>query len=288
MFFRVATTPAVVAAPAKPLTGKTQASTPTGLGQYLAPGVRRLAVPRLYVVGGRGRGLRGLRGLGQAAISQSTPNLPSGCSPLPGSGSLCATALYGSIPCNEVRECDPVTGAVHYQYTLPTTNPDTPNADILTVSSATGDVLEYNDATGGISPTSPVTVGTQIEQGGITTYSYPTAVTPKAPVTPAAPASSSSGGSGGSSSAAGTTPAGGAAAGASSTVPPPYVPPAYTNVYTGAINTTPAAVSAGGISLPASFSFLENTVSLFGYSVPVWALGLAGVGLVWFLSERGK
>lgn len=114
--------------------------------------------------------------LGMGQITPSTPNLPSGCSPIASSPGLCNTALYGPTSCNEVRECDPVTGALHFQYSLPGTTAPTPNADILTVSPITGLVQSYNGPTGVVAPSSPVAIGTPIinpSTGGII-YTPPT------------------------------------------------------------------------------------------------------------------
>lgn len=82
---------------------------------------------------------------------------PPGCYPL-GDGT-CQTQAFGPVGCNLVRECDPMTGQVHFEYALPGGNA---NADINVVSDTTGQVVGYNDANSNFTTNGPIAVGTQI------------------------------------------------------------------------------------------------------------------------------
>jgi hypothetical protein len=185
--------------------------------------------------------------LGQTDITPSTPNLPSGCDVI--GDNLCQTALYGPTACNLVRECDPVTDAVHYQYVIGSNDP---NADIANVSAASGDIVSYNGPTGAVDDAlSPIPIGTPIETNGQPTYVYP-----QRGVTPAPPAAASP---------ATTTAVTSAAVTAASTSAP--------------LDLSPVPVSTDSLS-----SWLSQTL-LDG--IPNWAL-VAGGGLLLLIFMGGK
>lgn len=264
MYLKVALTPPVISSVAAAAQAARAAAAKKGMGfvplLVKSPGGMvslRIPIPNAI--------FRNPRGMGQ--VTPSTPNLPAGCTPI--GTNLCQTALYGPVSCNEVRECDPVSGTVNFQYALPSGG-IVPNADIVNVNPLTGQAISSNNAQGGIAPpsASPIPIGTQVEQGGITTFAYTPTPPAPAPI-PAAPAASPA-----------------------ATVPPAAAP-------------TPILTAAGGITqasqiLPASsavtasvlgtnpLGFLTGTVSLFGYSVPVWALGLGAVGAFVLLTSGGK
>ena len=265
MFLRIASTPAVVAAAPKPLTGGPVSSSASAAGLGFVPRLARspggspvlqIPVPRFI--------FQFPRGMGQVSISPSTPNLPSGCTPV--GNNLCSTALYGPTPCNEVRECDPVTGAVHFQYSMPGASV-TPNADILTVNPQTGVVQSYNGPTGAQSSVSPVPIGTQIMNPVTGAVTNPYNVAPVGPAAPVAPI-------------ANAPPAG---------IQTPTASVPIDTYVTQGLPTLPPATSTTTTAATANpLSFLEDTVSLFGVSIPVWMLGLGAIAAVWAISAGGK
>jgi hypothetical protein len=89
----------------------------------------------------------------------------------------------------------------------------------------------------------------------------------------AAPASSSSSPSAPATVAPGQTSAPASSSSAVTTTEGSGPAPAY-------YATLPAGSSSG--------SFLDASVDVFGYSIPIWALGLAGVGLVWVMTKGKK
>jgi hypothetical protein len=122
-------------------------------------------------------GRRGLPGLGD-------PNKPStwgapgpGCVPL-GDGT-CQTSLYGPTPCMEVRQCDTMTGALHFEYALPTGAPS--NADITEVSPDSGRVIgcttgkDLQHITTGACAPGTTQIGTQVvnPKTGVIVYNPP-------------------------------------------------------------------------------------------------------------------
>ena len=59
--------------------------------------------------------------------------------------------------------------------------------------------------------------------------------------------------------------------------------PVQTAPTNGGSSTATAVYSSSGV-----LSFLEGGVSLFGFSLPVWAVGLITVGGIWAISSMGK
>jgi len=118
----------------------------------------------------------------QAAADASLPaNIPPGCPVVKGSGPGAVCSINGQpILCSAVRECDPMTGTVHFEYALPF---PTGNVDILEVGPS-GAVVGYQGAPQG-SPATQQTIptGTIVEKGGIPTYQYPAAPAASAPAT---------------------------------------------------------------------------------------------------------
>jgi hypothetical protein len=105
----------------------------------------------------------------QAAADASLPaNIPPGCPVVKGSGPGAVCSINGQpILCSAVRECDPMTGAVHFEYALPF---PTGNVDILEVGPS-GKVVGYQGAPqGSVATTQTIPTGTVVEQGGIPTY----------------------------------------------------------------------------------------------------------------------
>jgi hypothetical protein len=80
----------------------------------------------------------------------------------------------------------------------------------------------------------------------------------------------------------------------SSATPAASTPAATPPSSGGAVSNGPATGVVVGGSVPSSsawtsaFSWLEDTVSIFGYAVPVGAFGLAAVAGVWVVSSMGK
>lgn len=200
----------------------------------------------------------------QAAQASQPPalpaNIPPGCPVVRGSGSTAVCSLNGQLSnCTDIRECDPMTGAVHFEYALPF---PTGNVDILEVGPS-GKVVGYQGAPqGSPATTQPIATGTVVEQGGIPTYQYPAA----APVT-SAPAGATTSGSGVTQTDVhGTQQTG----------------PGGTGAGTGAgaqAGSSPQ-IQTTGFTLPA---FLTNTT--IG-SIPNWVLIAAVLGGLYFMAKK--
>lgn len=197
----------------------------------------------------------------QAAQKQPPPlppasDIPVGCPVVSGSGASAICNLpSGNILCSAIRECDPMTGAVHYEYAMPY---PTGNVDILEVN-PTGVVSGYQGSPAG-SPSAPqpIATGTQIEQSGVATYRYP-GIAVASPPTPPQKTTSGSGVSqtdvhGTQQTGAGTGSTGG--------------------------NSSSSSTSVVGFALPA---FLTDTMI---YGIPNWLLIVAAGAAVFFMVKK--
>lgn len=215
-----------------------------GLGALIRRPIMTPVVRRVYQI----RLPRRVRGMG---------SVPAGC-PMNSDGS-CGDPINGTYSCALVRECDPSTGAVHYEYTLPSgpvrnaniwsVNPDGSGLLWLNASGAVGGAPSTNEPT----PTLGMILGSQFRPqfGGVVRSSEPLVPLNVPPVLqlPAPGGGTKTGGASGGSSGA---------AGGGSTASPP------------------------GSSIPAvqASSFFSNSISLLGINVPLWALGVGALVIV--------
>jgi hypothetical protein len=267
MYLAIARTPAVVSAPPTPA-GGTVPGPSSGLG--FVPRVSRtsagksvlhIPIPQFIY--------QFPRGMGQAAQANPcacywplpgvapTPGLPacnsSGCAPSC-SAQQCATPFCSGIPYGQpgYTECLAAT-AQAYSVEEPQAA-----ASINTFISTLPASIAKPASTPAAAP--PAT-------SSATPPAAPPATPPATP--PAAPPAGSSGAPANPSASACASMGGTTNASGQCVMPAGYV----------------SSSASGGASM---FSWLEDTVSLFGFSVPVWGLGLAAIAGVWAISSMGK
>jgi hypothetical protein len=264
MYLEIASTPAVIAAPPKPANGSTPSTAAAGLGQYRR--ALRIPVPRLvFPVGGRGMGniAWGTRSRGVGA-TQTNPcacywPLP-GVAPTPG---LPACNSQGCAPSCSAQQCaTPFCSGIPYGQ---------PGYTECLAATAQAYSVEEPQAASSITQFISTLPASVVKSSATPAASTPAATPPVTP--PSNPPSTSTA--------------------------PPVTPPSTGGAGSsggsgGAVSNGPATGVVAGGSVPSSsdwtsaFSWLENSVSIFGYAVPVWALGLAAVAGVWAVSSMGK
>ena len=285
MYLRVASTPAVVAAPFPPLPSPPFAppkASGSGLGfvpvlmNINGRSVLQIPVPRFIAANPRGMGqYRRRRGFGQAPTAGWNPD--SCQNPLPG-----ATLANGMLMAN-LPLCDPTTG-------LPTgvSTATAPTCGGILPGGAGYDAC-LNQQAALVATTTPSAAASygasisDIEKGiALSPLGVPPGVTPDAAsVAAALAASQTAAATPAASSPAGSTlqPGSGATSGTlfgSSLTTPASVP---NSTITAAEGTT-AAIAAGNVG--SDLSFLSDTFLGF----PVWAWGLGGLGVLWLMSRK--
>jgi hypothetical protein len=275
MYLEIASTPAVFAAPPKPANGSTPSATSAGLGQYR--GALRIPVPRFIPVP-RGRGMGNIawgtrsRGVGAAQTNPCACYWPQpGVAPTPG---LPACNSQGCAPNCSAQQCaTPFCSGIPYGQ---------PGYTECLAATAQAYSVEEPQAASSITQfiaTLPASVAKPA-----TPAAAPPAATPAAAIvaaTPSLPPATSGG-------PASPSPAACAANGGTMNSSGQCI------ISAPAVSNGPATGVVAGGSVPSSsdwtsaFSWLENSVSVFGYSFPVWALGLAAVAGVWAVSSMGK
>lgn len=285
MFLRIASTPAVVAAAPKPLTGGPVSSSASAAGLGFVPRLARSPglgfVPRV-TRGPAGPVLqipvpafifRAPNGLGQVRVpvrgfGQSVATNPNACqyalpglTPIPGLA-ICnpATGLPPGMTGPAPMACAGIPpGGAGYEQCMEQANQATINEG-------------YNPYVSGVNTlqAAPVTAAQVASANAGYAALAPQAIT----VAPAA-----------SASPAASTPVSQLAVPSGSTS---YAPSVTQSSSVNSVNTGSAATSAAPSSVGSSLSFLSDAVSVFGFDVPVWMLGLGAVGVAWAVSNLGK
>jgi hypothetical protein len=263
MYLEIASTPAVFAAPPKPANGSTPSGTSAGLGQYGR--ALRIPVPRFIPVA-RGRGMGNIawgtrsRGVGAAQTNPCACYWPQpGVAPTPG---LPACNSQGCAPnCSSQQCATPFCSGIPYGQ---------PGYTECLAATAQAYSVEEPQAASSITQFIATLPASVVKSSATPPASTPAAAPPNFP--PSIPAA---------------TPAAAPPVATAAAAPPAAVSngPA-TGVVVGTIPS--AATPASSSDLSSAFSWLENSVSIFGYSFPVWALGLAAVAGVWAVSSMGK
>ena len=198
-----------------------------------------------------------IHGLAQVPIPTDCPVVsnpgPNATCNFTGSG---APAGGEEIACSLIRECDPMTSAVHFEYALPSGN--NPNVDINVFDPNTGDLIGYNDASGAAVLSGPLPFGTPIVDPATG------AVIPGLPIGPAAPVPARS-----------------------------YVLPSVANTPAGggatqtqvAQATNSPTINVGAQVVP-TFSLMDWFTGTTIDSIPNWVLALGAAGLIFFLTRR--
>ena len=193
-------------------------------------------------------------------VAMDYPQAP-GCHVVDLSRNACQYADGSEGGCNSMPECDPLTGALHYQYGLPGGPTNTAitalKTGVMTPSPFTmAPNPNLKNPTGG-SVFIPATQNA-VQAAIAAALGKDSTATFKAAVTNAPPATA---GSGGGSAGGGSTGSGGSGGG--------------------------APAGDGGAPSASPFDFLTNPVSIFGFSVPTWGVFAAvGVGIFAFAGKH--
>lgn len=244
-----------------------------------------------------------------AVISSTTPRYATPGVPVPVIGSGQGQCpLVNGMPDPTVRECDAYTGVLHYQNALPSGIPN--NANINTYDPTRNQFL-HSDAAGVVSTTPVVPVyNTKVSVTAPPVNSPVTAITPVASTAPTNTTANTVNPSAGSNNAGSNQQQSlwqriEAMLGLSSSTPSLVVQPtpngtpantgsnssfwdSLTNLVHGPSitpNSDPIQYQTNAPYVNSFFSWLEQTVPIGNYDIPVWAVGLAGIGGIYIFAK---